>query len=492
MRLATLLESLVKRKHKGDVFREVFDITYDSRKVTTGSLFVAVRGEKTDGHKYIDSAIKNGAMGIVSEDDLDYPNIPVIRVPDSRYALAKLAECFNGYPAQKLKIIGVTGTNGKTTTTYMIAEVLKSFGKKCGIIGTLNIVIGDKKIPTRMTTPESADIQAILGKMVDAGVEYVIMEVSSHALHFNRVQGIEFQGGIFTNLTQDHLDLHQDMDSYFEEKMKMFKQIKPGNQGGFALINSDDMKTPEIVKQLNVPYKSYGIYRHPDIRAKNILADVNGTSFVAESERWDIPVQMKMLGLFNIYNALAAVGTGLFLGIPPVSISRGMANIKGVRGRFEVVDEGQEYGVVVDYAHTPDGLKNVLESAKELTGKRLITVFGCGGDRDSKKRPLMGEFASEYSDLIIITSDNPRTEDPLAIIRDILPGIEKGRTHYMVEADRRKAIFNAVELAEEGDLIVIAGKGHETYQIFKNKTVDFDDVATAREAIIERFKNSQG
>ena len=486
MRLSELIECLEKPQVSGDISREINNIVYDSRKVTAGSLFVAIRGIKTDGHKYIKSAIEKGAVALVVEDEIESINIPVIRVSNSRKALAKLAAHYYGYPAKKLKVIGITGTNGKTTTTYMISRVLQEFGKKTGIIGTLNVVIDNEKLPTRMTTPESLEVQEILTKMVEKNVEYVVMEVSSHALYFERVEGIEFLGGIFTNLSQDHLDFHRDMDKYFEEKLKLFKKIVPREKGGFALLNSDDMRTPRIVDVLKVPYKSFGIYRHPDIRAKNIIMDIEGISFVAESDRWDIPVQMNMLGKFNIYNALAAVGTGLFLGIPPVTITRGLGNLESVRGRFEIVDEGQEYGVVVDYAHTPDGIKNILESARELTGKRLITVFGCGGDRDKTKRPIMGEYAAEYSDVVFITSDNPRTEKPMSIIADIIPGVEKSRTHYMVEADREKAIYGAIEIAEPGDLVVIAGKGHETYQIFKDKTIDFDDVEVARAAIKAR------
>jgi len=483
LKLANLIKCLKSRAIKGQLGREISDIAYDSRKVQPGSLFVAIRGTKTDGHLYIDAALNNGAVGLVVESRMDYANIPVIGVPDSRRALARLAMHFYDYPASKLKIIGVTGTNGKTTTALMIGEILKAHGKIPGVIGTLYIRVGEETFSTNITTPESLEIQKFLAMMVDEGVKIVAMEVSSHSLYFDRVEGIEFQGAVFTNFSQDHLDFHLDLNEYFEQKKSLFRKIVPRKYGGFAILNSDDIKTPEIVDILDVPYSSFGIYRHPDVRAKNIHTDVTGTSFVAESDRWDIPVKMKLLGTFNIYNALAAIATSLHLNIPPAAISRGLNNMKIVRGRFETVNEGQPFDVLVDYAHTPDGLEKALQSARKLAQNRLIVVFGCGGDRDNAKRPVMGEHVAEYADFAIITSDNPRNEDPMSIISDIQPGIEKGNIDFMIEVDRETAIYEAIEMAEPGDLVLIAGKGHETYQIFRNETINFDDVQVAREAI---------
>lgn len=489
MKLLDLIEALDEKRTCGETEREIRKIVYDSRQAEPGSLFVAIPGTKLDGHRFINSAITRGAVGVVSERPVSFEKIPVIQVPDSRKALAQLAARFYDYPARKLKIIGVTGTNGKTTTSHMIASILEQNDIKTGIIGTLYAKIGDEKLDTRITTPESLEIQQYLSRMTEAGLEAAVMEVSSHALHFDRIFGIEFDGAVFTNISQDHLDFHGDFETYFNEKKKLFTRIKPSHRGGFALVNSDDPRAPEIVETLTVPYKSFGIYRKPDIRAKKIRKSVYGTSFVAESDRWDIPIKLKMVGEFNIYNALAAVGVGLFWDVPPVNIYRGLESLSGVRGRFEIIDEGQPFGVVVDYAHTPDGLENVLKAARDITLNRLIVVFGCGGDRDRKKRPIMGEIAGEYGDLVIVTSDNPRTEDPRKIIAEIQPGVEKNTKDYEVEVDRRTAIQKAISMAERGDLIVIAGKGHETYQIFKNRTIHFDDAEEARKAIRAQYED---
>lgn len=483
IKLEKLVGCLREYNIHGDPSVEITGIAYDSRKVKPGDLFVAVRGMKTDGHKYVRAALRRGAVGFVAEEGIGEKDIPIVRVPDSRKALARLAARFYDYPADKLKIIGVTGTNGKTTTCHMIAEILKASGKKPGMICTLYIKVGDETFPTNITTPESLDIHKYLARMVESGVETAVIEVSSHALYFGRVDGIKFQGAIFTNLSQDHLDFHVDMDSYFEQKKKLFGMVKPGEQGGFALLNSDDAMTPQIIKSLTVPFRSYGIYRHPDIRARDILMDITGTSFVAESKEWDVPVYMRLMGIFNVYNALASVSAGLGIGIPPAFISKGLRDMPGVRGRFENVDEGQQFGVIVDYAHTPDGLRNVLKSTKKITKNRLIVVFGCGGDRDRIKRPIMGEVVAEYADYIIITSDNPRTEDPMAIISDIRYGVEKGKKEYIIDPDRKSAITKAVEEAKPGDIVMIAGKGHEDYQILRDRVIHFDDVEVVREAL---------
>ncbi|MCD4784731.1 MAG: UDP-N-acetylmuramoyl-L-alanyl-D-glutamate--2,6-diaminopimelate ligase [Candidatus Eremiobacteraeota bacterium] len=481
--LEELAGSLLEYDIQGDPFLAITGIEYDSRKVKPGNLFVAMRGMKTDGHEYVGDAIKRGAVGLVVEEDVGERSVSRIRVPNARKALAGLAARFYNNPADKLKIIGVTGTNGKTTTCHMIAEILKASGKKPGLMGTLYIKVGDETFPTNITTPESLDIHRYLARMVESGVETAVMEVSSHALYFGRVDGIKFQGAIFTNLSQDHLDFHGDMDSYFEQKKKLFGMVKPAERGGFALLNSDDAMTPRIIKSLTVPFRSYGIYRHPDIRAGDIQTDITGTSFVAESKEWDVPVHTKFMGIFNVYNALASVGAGLGLGIPPAFISKGLRDLPGVRGRFESVDKGQQFGVIVDYAHTPDGLRNVLKSAKTITKNRLILVFGCGGDRDRTKRSIMGKVAAEYADYIIITSDNPRTEDPMSIISDIRSGVEKGNMDYIIDPDRKSAIIEAVEEAKPGDVVMIAGKGHEDYQILGDKVIHFDDVEVAGEAL---------
>jgi UDP-N-acetylmuramoyl-L-alanyl-D-glutamate--2,6-diaminopimelate ligase len=486
VKLQTLLDVLDEKQVQGNIDREILDITFDSREVKQGTLFAALRGAKTDGHNFIKSAVANGAAALLVEDDSAVEpdvDIPVIKVSDSRKVLAPLSARFFDYPSGKMKMIGVTGTNGKTTTTHMISSILNANGVKTGVMGTLYVKIIDKTFTIPNTTPESLVIQRYLADMVNAGVETVIMEVSSHALYHERVAGILYDGAVFTNLSQDHLDFHKTMDDYFEAKKKLFTRIKPASEGGFALINSDDERASKLYDILTVPYISYGIHRNPHLRAENIKIDMMGTSFRAVRDLTEVPVSMKMSGTFNVYNALASVGTALFMNVPIEAISRGFKTLPGVRGRFELVDEGQSFGVVVDYAHTPDGLQNVLSSAKELVKNRLIVVFGCGGDRDRAKRPIMGEIAAKYGDVVIVTSDNPRTEEPFRIITDIQVGIEKHRKDYIVEVDRKSAIRQAVEVAESGDLIVIAGKGHETYQIFRDKTIHFDDAEVAREAL---------
>jgi UDP-N-acetylmuramoyl-L-alanyl-D-glutamate--2,6-diaminopimelate ligase len=486
VKLQNLIDVLNEKHTRGNTDRDILDITFDSREVKPGTLFVALRGSKTDGHNFLESAVKNGASALLVEDenavkpDID---IPVITVPDSRKALAPLSLKFFDYPASKMKVIGVTGTNGKTTTTHMISCILNAHGVKTGIMGTLYVKILDKTYSVPNTTPESLVIQRYLAEMVNAGVETAIMEVSSHALYHERVAGIVFDGAIFTNLSQDHLDFHKTMDDYFEAKKKLFTRIKPASEGGFALINSDDERAPKLYEILNVPYMSYGIHKDPYLRAEEIRIDMTGTSFKAVRELTEVPVKMKMSGTFNVYNALAAVGAGLFMNVSTDAISEGFKTLPGVRGRFELIDEGQDFGVVVDYAHTPDGLQNVLSSAKELVRNRLIVVFGCGGDRDRSKRPIMGEIAAQYGDVVIVTSDNPRTEEPVRIITDIQLGIEKHRKDYIVEVDRKNAIMHAIDIAQSGDLVVIAGKGHETYQIFRDGTIHFDDAEVARESL---------
>ena len=483
MKLSHIINNLDVLNLKGDSAAEITSIAFDSRQVGQGTLFVAIPGTAVDGHEYLDNAIKMGASAVLVQKDVQLKGIPVVRVRNCRQALAKVAATFYGYPAKKMKIIGVTGTNGKTTTTHMIAAVLEAYGYKTGLIGTLYIKSPSGTRKARVTTPESLEIQRYLSQMVEEGVDVVVMEVSSHALYFDRVAGIEFAGAVFTNLTQDHLDFHQNLDEYFAQKKKLFSRIITRPRPGFALVNSDDPRTREIVADLEVPYKSYGIYKRPDVRAREIKTTINSLSFIAESEKWDVPVKMPMAGLFNVYNALAAVGVGLFMNVPPALITRGLSQMPPVRGRFEIIDQGQPFGVVVDYAHTPDGLSNLLLSAREITDGRVITVFGCGGDRDRTKRPLMGRVVAELADVTIVTSDNPRSEDPRAIINDILPGIEQVTQNYLMEPDRRSAIKLAIETARVGDIVVIAGKGHEDYQILADRTIHFDDAEEARNAL---------
>ncbi|HOQ08734.1 MAG TPA: UDP-N-acetylmuramoyl-L-alanyl-D-glutamate--2,6-diaminopimelate ligase [Syntrophomonadaceae bacterium] len=473
---------------QGSIETEITGICYDSRRVSPGNLFVCIVGQKTDGHQYAHQAVQSGAAAVLAERKIEVGSQGVLLLTgDTRAGLAKAAANFYGHPSRQLRVIGVTGTNGKTTTTHLIQAILNEYHKLTGIMGTLYAKFGDITREYGHTTPESADIQEFFRLVADRGAEYVVMEVSSHALDLNRVDAIQFGAAIFTNLTQDHLDYHKTMENYRQAKLKLFQMVeaKPGN---FSVVNMDDPSAPYFVEASPVPCYTYGINSAADVRAVDIQNSLKGTQFKVLFEDQSFTVTMKLIGGFSVYNALAAITYALAEKIPVSVIQQALAGIKGVAGRFEQVDLGQDYTVVVDYAHTPDGLENILRTARELTGNRLITVFGCGGDRDRTKRPLMGEIAGRYSDFCIVTSDNPRTEDPQAIIDDILPGLNRVKTsRYAVVPDRREAIRHAINIAKSGDLVVIAGKGHETYQLVMGQVLDFDDRLVAAEMIKEKM-----
>jgi len=474
MQLADLAAPLTEKKIVGDSQTEIRGIEYDSRKIEPGFLFAALRGAKDDGHSFIPKAISKGAQALLVEIPVENPAVPQIVVPNSRRALALIANEFYHRPTEKLKVIGVTGTNGKTTTTYLVESILAAAGHKTGIIGTIQYKVGEKSYDCKNTTPESLDLFRLFDEMVSQDVGACAMEVSSHAIVQGRIQGVLFDTVVFTNLTQDHLDYHKTMDEYFEAKAKLFTDL-PMTKKPVAVVNADDPYGQKLLKRLKIEARTYGIERGM-IQAKNIKMNWKGLSFDAKSPSAAFPVTLKLSGRFNVYNALAAIGAGLALQISTEKIALGLKNAQHVRGRFEMVDKGQDFAVIVDYAHTPDGLLNVLKSARELTKNRLIAVFGCGGDRDRTKRPIMGKIAEEHSDIIVLTSDNPRTEDPRSIIREIEKGIAKP---VQVEPDRKAAIGIALALAKSGDTVVIAGKGHETYQIFRDKTIHFDDKEVA-------------
>lgn len=455
-------------------------LAYDSRRVKPGFVFFAIKGFVEDGHDYVADAVGRGAAGVVVEKVVAVPaGIPLFRVADTRLALALAAARFYGFPGRRLRLVGVTGTNGKTTTTHLIRALYQALGEKVGLIGTLYAKIGDVVIPEERTTPESLDLQALLHQMSEEGATTAVMEVSSHALALKRVAGLEFDVAVFTNLTQDHLDFHRDAEDYFKAKAELFTEfIKPGvkSRPKLSVLNIDDPYGVRLSAVTNSRIITYGIDRAADVCARDIVLTGAGTGFVAEGSWGQVPVKLKLVGRFNVYNALAAFAVGLGEGVPPEEMAQVLEGVPAVPGRFEQVDMGQDFTVVVDYAHTPDGLENVLRAARALTRKRLIVVFGCGGDRDPTKRPVMGELAGKLADFTAVTSDNPRSEDPLAIISAIEAGLRRtGTQKYVVEPDRRQAIAVALQQARSGDVVVIAGKGHEDYQIIGDAKLPFDD-----------------
>ncbi|MEG6616424.1 UDP-N-acetylmuramoyl-L-alanyl-D-glutamate--2,6-diaminopimelate ligase [Peptococcaceae bacterium 1198_IL3148] len=464
---------------EGSLDFDIQGIAYDSRKVQPGFLFVAIKGFVTDGHDYINQAIQNGASAVIVERPMTAA-VPTIQVADSRIALALTAAKFYHYPSNKLTITGVTGTNGKTTTTYLIAAIYKAAGSKVGLVGTIQNLVGGKETPATNTTPESLDLQQLFDNMVNAGVTHATMEVSSHALALNRTYGVEFDAAVFTNITQDHLDFHQNMEDYAAAKAKLFTMAP------LAIINADDGRAQDVIAASKGTVVTYGIRRAADVGVKDVQLTAQGVSFITTGKYGEHKLNLKLTGEFNVYNALAAFTLGVAQGYDVEVVIKALAGVTGVAGRFELVDRGQPFAVVVDYAHTPDGLENVLKAAKAITTNRLIAVFGCGGDRDRTKRPIMGEIGTKYSDLAVITSDNPRTEEPDQIIAEVLEGVQRAVDldhSYKVLADRREAINYAIKEAKPGDVVVIAGKGHETYQIIGKTKYDFDDRLVAAQAL---------
>ena len=486
-----LLEAVETRETSGKLNISIKGITYDSRQVKPGYLFVAIKGFKADGHEYISQAYGRGAVAVVMERKAILPpGMAWALVHDCRYALACLSTRFYDNPSARMKMIGVTGTNGKTTVTNLLADVFEATGCKVGLIGTIHNKIGDKILPVKHTTPESTDLQRLFSDMSKEEVEACVMEVSSHALALHRVDGCEFDVAVFTNLTQDHLDFHRDMEEYLKAKIKLFSGLAaPSEKKGakFAVINTDDTYAPQFIKATGGTVCTYGIKNPADVWAKDIKVDAGGVSFTVDGKWGKCPLNLKITGLFNVYNALAAYAAAAVLEVPPKIIKEALENTCGVPGRFELVGDGQDFAVIVDYAHTPDSLDNILKTARQLAKGRLITVFGCGGDRDRTKRPLMGGIAARSSDYVVITSDNPRTEDPLKIIDDIEAGVRStAKGSYTVEPDRRRAIRLAVRMAHAGDVVVIAGKGHEDYQIIGRKKLPFDDRREVESALRDK------
>lgn len=484
-RLAALIEGA---QIIGDPDTIVTDIVQDSRQASRGAMFVAMQGAHVDGHSFIPEVIKKGAAVIMTEQAIEPPaGTAVLKVPALDAALQIVVPAFWDYPGRQLRMIGITGTNGKTTTSYLIHAILREAGHKTGLIGTIQILIGDKKLPVHNTTPNVVDLQRILATMVDEGMEYAVMEVSSHALDQDRVAGCEFDTAVFTNLTQDHLDYHKTMENYRQAKAKLFAGLAAGTKPGkTAVVNIDDEAGAFMLEHTTAERITYAIKAEKaDLRAVEVRLHASGADFAVQGGFGRIKLQLAITGLFNVYNVLGAVGAALAEEIPLGVIAKALTAFRGVPGRFELIDCGQPFAVVVDYAHTPDGLENILRTAREITPHHIITVFGCGGDRDRTKRPIMGRIAAELSDAVIATSDNPRSEDQTSILAEVMTGVREKIGNKAVDEipDRRQAIFVAIAMAQPGDTVIIAGKGHEDYQILKDKTIHFDDREVARAAL---------
>jgi len=508
MELKKLIEGVEVKKIVGDPLKEVDGVAYHSKQIGQGFLFAAIRGLEVDGHQFIGEAIQRGAGVVVSEEEREVSDRTLILVPNSRQALAKIAINFYGDPSSRLKLIGITGTNGKTTTTYLLESIFEKAGRTAGVIGTINYRFGHRITPAPNTTPESLDLQRILWEMSTEGTSHVIIEVSSHGLDLDRVFGCQFDGAVFTNLTSEHLDYHKTLEQYFESKKKLFSDslVNSRKKGRFAVTNLDDPRGEKIVKGISLPIIRYGLSPSCDVTAERVISSFEGLSCRVRTPKGDLSIRSKLIGDFNVYNILAAVSVGIAMGVPLETLKEGVEGLEGVSGRFENVENTKGLYVIVDYAHTHDALERVLLGLKRIVRNgggdpgKMITVFGCGGDRDRTKRPLMGEVAGKYSDLAILTSDNPRTEDPLAILEEVEKGLKslplnewrpnemelwRSKKGYLKVPDRREAIRMAIRLAQPLDTVLIAGKGHEDYQIIGKKRFPFDDRVEARKALEE-------
>lgn len=480
-----LLSEILKSVKDAEIFNlkdvEITGISYNSKITAAGDIFVCLKGEHSDGHNYAQSAIDKGAVALMCDRKLDF-DIPQIVVKNSRHSIADLASVFYLQPSEKLNMIGITGTNGKTTVTHLVQRIVEANNEKCALIGTLGYKLSsdDEYKEAKHTTPQAPELQHTLKTILEKNIKNVAMEVSSHALEQNRVGGCVFKGAVFTNLTQDHLDYHITMGNYFEAKAILFKNLK---EGAFAVINVDDeygQQFIDVVPQ-GVKVITYGVKNKADVMASDIDFSIHGAKCNFNYEGKSLSLDMQLNGMFSIYNALAAFSCALAMGINPEIASKALEKTKSVAGRFEIVNK--QPLVIVDYAHTPDGLENVLKAAREITPEDgdLICLFGCGGDRDATKRPKMGKIADELADKIVVTSDNPRSEDPQLIISDIMTGIQSVNTHRIfVESDRREAIKYLKKISKPSDVVVLAGKGHEDYQILKDETIHFDDREEAR------------
>ncbi len=480
MTLSELLTNVDIVESQGNIDVKISGIAFNSTEVKPGDVFVCITGFKTDGHAFANDALERGAVAVIAEKKIEDTAATTVIVENTRLALSCAAAEFYGHPYRKFRLIGVTGTNGKTTTTYLVKSVLESCGQKVGLIGTNQNMIGDTVIPSHHTTPDSLELMRLFDRMAEEKVDAVVMEVSSHSLALDRVASCEFDIGAFTNITQDHLDFHETMENYILAKAELFKKCRTG------LLNVDDPSWTKLKEESSCNIMTYGINNPCDITAKNIDYKATGVEFDLaygdKSQRISLPIP----GGFSVYNAMTAAGICLAAGLSLEEIANGLKSAKGVKGRIEVVETGTDYTVIIDYAHTPDGLLNILNAIRGFAKGRIVTLFGCGGDRDKTKRPQMGKIAGELSDFCIVTSDNPRSEEPKAIIDDILAGIKDTGCKYTAIENRFEAIEFALDNAEKDDIILLAGKGHEPYQILKDRTIVFDE----REIVLKLIDSS--
>lgn len=473
---------------KFNVNPEIQGIQVNSQKVTESDLFICISGYTVDGHDFVDQAIKNGAVAIIAEKELNRNDVPVLYVKDTKQTLSLIANYFYDFPSNQLHLIGVTGTNGKTSVTYLLDEIFRCNEESTAVIGTIQMKIGDQVYPIANTTPEPSYLQHSFRKMVEQNIDHCMMEVSSHALELGRVNGCDFDIAVYTNLSQDHLDFHETMDDYLAAKLRLFSHL--GNryqleQPKFAIINLDDQYANDFIKATSQRIITYGIDQEADFTARNIQLTANGTQFTLDTGEQQIDITTPLIGKFNIYNMLAAIATAYISGVSLATISLALSQSNGVPGRFEAVKGDHDFSVIVDFAHTPDSLENVLTTIRTFATQKIYLVVGCGGDRDRTKRPLMAKVGEDHADYLILTSDNPRTEDPLTIISDMEAGLT-GK-EYTVEVDRKKAIEYAINLAKTGDVVLIAGKGHETTQTIGKETLPFNDYLVAQEAILNKL-----
>ena len=471
---------------RGSLETEIASVTSNSREKVQKGLFFCIPGARFDAHNYAPQAVQNGCVALVVERFLDI-DVPQVRVSNARAAMARMAAAFYGHPARSMKLVGITGTKGKTTSTYMLKAILEKAGHKCGLIGTTGNMIGDRLLPGSLTTPDPIDLQKMLRLMADEGVEYVTMEVSAHAIDMHRLDGLTFEVGCYTNLSQDHLDYFHSMENYFETKKKFFTTGMVRN----ATVNVDEETSEGLLSALEIPCLTYGICAPADLFARDIEITEDGVSFEVQLRGMHpLQVNLMMTGMFNAYNAMAAASCAMVLGVSAEDIKAGLEGMPSVPGRIEMLPTGTPYRVILDYSHVPDALMNILTTVRQFAKARVIALFGCGGDRDQGKRPMMGEIGGKLADLSILTSDNPRTEDPMKILEAVEAGIKPTGGEYVVIENRREAIRYAMEIAEAGDIIVLAGKGHETYQEINGVKYPFDEKVVVQELLEElRAKN---
>ena len=509
MRLDQLIQDLAIEHQHGDMRRQVLGLAYHSGKVSEGDIFVAIRGERMDGHDFINQAIDRGAHAIVVEERLDpVPDVTTLTVANTRVALARIANRFYGFPSHDLTVVGITGTNGKTTTTYLLESIFRAGGQQVGVIGTVNMRYPGKVYPAPVTTPQSLDLQRILREMLDAGVTHVLTEVSSHGLDMYRVDGTRFAVGLFTNLSQDHLDYHGGLDNYFSAKSRMFSQVLGQQRTGDALavINGDDAWGQKLCSTVVGPLLRYGLAADAEVRAEKVRCNSSGINALFHTPKGEVEIRSPLLGRLNLYNLLAATAVAVGLELPLEEIRSGLGSLSRIPGRLESVPNDFSFQVLVDYAHTPDALEKALDSLRELQFRNIICVFGCGGDRDRGKRPLMGEIAARRADLLVVTSDNPRSEAPEAILADIEEGVRSlglpripslmecggnSPNGYTLIVDRIEAINFAINCAGDGDAVYIGGKGHESYQILGERRIDFDDRLVAAKALKKKRRRQR-